>query len=361
MFLSNCKEKFYIWRFFLIKEKDYVSIQAKLLAKWLNNARTHVPYYYKLMEGIEKIDSTNSMRILKMLPLLDKKIILEEGNNIYNRRINNKWKGWHNTGGSTGNPLRFPIGGFRWHFSSELCCQAYLYKLMCGSYSIKISSIDGRRVEQDLIDKHIYWGTNDNHFPYGKTHYSTMYLSEDTFSYYIDHINQEKPEIMRGYPSGFYQLAKYMEQGGGKLRFQLKGIYLTSEDIAEHQLRLIQEQFKCPIWGQYGHSEASVFAIRYPNSEEYYCHPLYGFTEVIGTDGKHVEEGGIGEVVVTGFNYTALPFIRYRTGDLAEYGGKKWICCSAQVNGEILGLHNYENERKTLFGRVYIRWTSKGI
>ena len=86
---------------------------------------------------------------------------------------------------------------------------------------------------------------------------------------------------------------------------------------------MIQEQFKCPIWGQYGHSEASVFAIRYPNSEEYYCHPLYGFTEVIGTDGKHVEEGGIGEVVVTGFNYTALPFIRYRTGDLAEYGGKK--------------------------------------
>lgn len=319
---SFYKEKYYLKKFFSIEEKDYEFEQRKLLARWLNYARIHVPYYSKLIKW-EKIDATNSLDVLKKLPLLDKKIILDQGEKIHSRRVTNKWKSWHNTGGSTGNPLRFPIGGYRWHYNSEICCQAYLYKLMCGSYSIKISSVDGRRVEPELLDKHIYWGTNNSYFPYGKTHYSTIYLSKETFSYYIDHINKEKPDVMRGYPSGFYQLAQFMERGLGKIVFELKGIYLTSEDILDYQIELIKKHFKCPIWGQYGHSEASVFAIRYPECEEYYCHPLYGYTEIIGGDGLHVKEGEIGEVVVTGFNYTALPFIRYRTGDLAEYGGKK--------------------------------------
>ena len=321
-YLSSIKEKFYITYFFSIRETEYISYQRKLIVKWLKNVQINVPYYANLLKN-EDIVYERVMDVLQKLPLLSKKIIQEQGSNIYDRRVSDNWKSWHNTGGSTGNPLRFPIGGYRWHFNAELCCQAYLYKLICGSYSISIASIDGRRINQESIERQIYWGTNKGNFPYGKIHYSTLYLNEETFPYYLRHLNSIKPDVMRGYPSGFYQFAQLMEKGLGKLNFTLKGIYLTSEDIVDYQLELIQKHFKCPIWGQYGHSEASVFGIRYPGDEAYYCHPLYGYTEIIGTDGKHVKEGEVGEVVVTGFNYTALPFIRYRTGDLAEYGGNK--------------------------------------
>ncbi len=150
-----------------------------------------------------------------------------------------------------------------------------------------------------------------------------MYLNDKSFPYYLANLNKEKPTVLRGYPSGIYQLCKYVEQINSKLEFKIQAIYLTSENILDYQIELIQRVFGCPIWGQYGHSEASIFATRFPNTKSYECNPIYGVTEVLDSDGNHVRAGEVGEIVVTGFQYCALPFIRYRTGDLAEFGGER--------------------------------------
>lgn len=193
--------------------------------------------------------------------------------------------------------------------------------MMCGKYDPKISSVDGRRVSDENQAKGIYWGINTENFPYGIYHYSTMYLTATTAREYIDHMNSNPPEVLRGYPSGISSLANYIKQQNLKLNFQLKAIYLTSENILEEHVKVIEEVFGCKVWGQYGHSETSIFAFRKPNSEKYYCFPQYGITEIIKDNGQHAEIGEMGEIVVTGFTNTALPFIRYKTGDLAVFGG----------------------------------------
>jgi phenylacetate-CoA ligase len=43
--------------------------------------------------------------------------------------------------------------------------------------------------------------------------------------------------------------------------------------------------------------------------------------EIIGKGGKP-EKNGLGEVVVTSFHNTPMPFIRYSTGDLAKWGSE---------------------------------------
>ena len=50
---------------------------------------------------------------------------------------------------------------------------------------------------------------------------------------------------------------------------------------------------------------------------------LWLHVEVLDENGQHVKEGETGEVVVTSFSNYVMSFIRYRTGDLVEYGGKK--------------------------------------
>ena len=45
-------------------------------------------------------------------------------------------------------------------------------------------------------------------------------------------------------------------------------------------------------------------------------------TEILDEDGNQVAEGSIGEITVTGFNILGIPFVRYRTGDLAVLGGE---------------------------------------
>ena len=42
---------------------------------------------------------------------------------------------------------------------------------------------------------------------------------------------------------------------------------------------------------------------------------------ILDENGNHVKKGECGEIVVTGFTNVGLPFVRYKTGDLAIYGG----------------------------------------
>lgn len=320
---SYIKSDLYIRFFLSLSDKTYIDYQRRFLTRTLRNAQRDVPFYNKILKGID-INKNNCFEILSKLPIIDKNVIRLVDKDIYANYVDENWKSWHNTGGSTGSPLHFPThGNSRWCLDGEAFCQAWLYKQMAGSYKLKISSVDGSRVDETKLNQNIYWRINDSNFPYGITHYSTIYLNPCSFPYYLNHLNDEKPDILRGYPSGIYELAKLIEESNASLSFKLKAIYLTSENILDYQVKLIEKVFGCKVWGQYGHSEASIFAIRRPDQESYECHPLYGYIEIIGNDGEHVQQGDIGEIVVTGFQYAALPFIRYRTGDLAEYGGTK--------------------------------------
>lgn len=55
--------------------------------------------------------------------------------------------------------------------------------------------------------------------------------------------------------------------------------------------------------------------------------PEYGYLELIGSDGNEVtRDRETGEIVATGFNNFATPFIRYKTMDLGIFSTKKCRC-----------------------------------
>jgi phenylacetate-CoA ligase len=70
----------------------------------------------------------------------------------------------------------------------------------------------------------------------------------------------------------------------------------------------------------YGHSERAVMAGSMPDDHRYFVWPLYGHVELIDEAGRPITEPGVqGEVVATAFDNKVMPFIRYRTGDLAMW------------------------------------------
>jgi phenylacetate-CoA ligase len=289
--------------------------QKELLYTILKYAKENVPYYKKLMNNIV-LDKKLVINNLKEIPLLSKAIIREQGNHIYSQQFEKVFCYWQKTGGSTGEPLEFPVS-----LNFEDVHGTCLYNLMGANRKDTIVAIDGTRIEDNLLEKNIFWKDGGDNFPYGSIHYSTVYMKDDNIKYYLDHLNLVKPQIMRGYPSGFENLAKYLISKNINLKFDLKGIYLTSESFDSSVTDLLRKAFSCPIFGQYGHSEVSVFAFTLADSMEYICSPLYGFTEVLNEEGSHVKEGETGEIVVTGYSNKVMPFIRYKTGDMAVYGG----------------------------------------
>lgn len=297
------------------------SLQRNSLKHLLIYVKEHNKYFSKLLQG-KDITTKNAIDILLELPLLSKDIIKQQGNNIYNDNITEKWNNWRNTGGSTGEPLNFPVYYMKsFFFDRELIHQAYLYKKMGCSIYDKIAAIDGSRINEEDVRNHKFWNVSNNGFPYGNIRYSTLYLNEDNFEHYYNSINVEKPIVLRGYPSGVKTFCQILKERNLKLSFNLKAVYLTSENYDEDMASFISDVLGCEVWGQYGHTEISIFAYKKPQESCYYCCPLYGITEILDEDGNNVKEGECGEIVVTGFTNIGLPFIRYKTGDLAVYGG----------------------------------------
>lgn len=121
-------------------------------------------------------------------------------------------------------------------------------------------------------------------------------------------------------------LANYIKRA--KITTTLKTFLCGSENVYQFQKDLIQKDLNIRMYTWYGLSEKVILAGEGESCENYHSNPFYGCTEVVDENDKPVNlTGEIGELVGTGFLNTKMPFIRYRTGDFAEYVGKACPDC----------------------------------
>jgi phenylacetate-CoA ligase len=289
--------------------------QANLLAM-LRYAYRHVPYYRGLFSMYE-VD-VNTGKNFSRIPPLDKKTIRAAGQSLVSDRIGSIPHYVMNTGGSTGEPLEFLVSGAK----VDPLHQDFFHRLIGHEPGDPVIACDGTAVPQALRDRGIYWVTKSQR-QYGDEALSAHHLNEDTVAAYVERIVKLRPAVIRGYPSVIGRIASRVVEKGICLPFRVKAVVLTSENAFEHQVDPIRRAFGTKVYFQYGHSEACVFAYTLEEGGPYYCSPVYGFTEVIGANGEHVSVGEAGEIVVTGFHNRAMPFVRYRTGDIAVFGGEQ--------------------------------------
>lgn len=325
-------------------------LQKYYLNRILKYAYKHCLYYKHIFEQLNITDC--SYKILDQIPLLSKSDIIKNKEYIYSDEIPSNYNNWANTGGSTGEPLSFPRLTYKTPYESAH--GLYLYKEMGWKFRETIIAIDGSRVSEENLSKNVFW-TEGSNFPYGRFAMSTLYMTDENLPFYIKFLNEINPKVLRGYPSGVRRICEYINTFKVPITFKLKGIYLTSERVTTEDRQYISNTLNCRVWGQYGHTEASIFSISQPGSDCYLSSPLYGFTEILDEKGKHVDIGEIGEVVVTGFANKGCPFIRYKTGDLAEYGGEKngWIILNALVGRSIDYIINDAGEKIYLTGFIF--------
>jgi phenylacetate-CoA ligase len=296
----------------LLKEPNKTLIEIFTRDK-LNNllllARTNLSYY----KDIRLTDLTD-------YPVINKNIMRENPNTFTDNKYPFYNKILFNTGGSTGEPFVFyttRLAGY-----VDKCHQRFFHTKIGFKSGDKIFSFGGLSVTEKMKKKNIYWEeTEFSDITYGSYTYSSARLDETILKIIIDDLNKRKPAFLRGYPSAISILSEYIKQKSVTLRFQLKGIILTAENIMQWQIDLISSAFMTNVYGQYGHSEKCIYAYTEANSLQYICSPYYGFVEILNDDNTHVKIGETGRIVATSYHNNAMYFIRYDTGDIAEYGG----------------------------------------
>lgn len=295
---------------------DFTDARTQRLVRILGWAAAHCPEYRARFRdhGVDPATGEG----LDRLPPIDKAVIRERRERLVADTV--RWLPHQrmNTGGSTGEPLEFLISGG----NVDPPHQTFLWRLLGFTRGDVIVACDGTTVPEGLRRRQVYWVPKGKHPAYGNVAFSSLYLDDRTSHLYAASLRRVRPAFLRGYPSVLAELAAALERTGGEAGWKVKGVVLTSENAFPDQIERIERVFGVPVALQYGHSEAAIFAYALRASESYRCSPFYGLTEVLRPDGRHAQIGEDGEVVVTGFHGFAMPFIRYRTGDMAIYGGE---------------------------------------
>jgi phenylacetate-CoA ligase len=296
--------------------------QMQQITKLLNHAYENVPYYRKVFDerglkpgGIQNFDE------LKKLPYLTKEIIQKNLPDLIAQNYPKSKLQYVTTGGSTGIPLGF------YHEkaiqkTTEWAFMVTQWKRVGFKLSDKRVELRGSIVRSAVKDK--FWEYNPIH----KTLIlSSYYMTDAVLPRYIEKIRDFHPDFIHVYPSTITILAKFMKENNIKPFHSVKALLCGSENFYPWQRELLEDVFKCRAYSWYGHSEQAVLAGECEKSSYYHIFPEYGLVEIIDESGNPVnEEGKAGEIIATGFNNYAMPFIRYRTMDLGVYTNQECSC-----------------------------------
>lgn len=148
---------------------------------------------------------------------------------------------------------------------------------------------------------------------------SSDHLTTEFMPRYVEAMRYWRPSFILAYPSALYPIARWLlDHPAQDVTEAVHGVMLYSENILEHQLALIRQVFGCPVLQHYGHSERVLMAATLPEDDRYHFWPQYGHMELLDARGRPVTQPGeIGEIVGTSFDNRVMPFVRYRTGDMA--------------------------------------------
>jgi phenylacetate-CoA ligase len=219
------------------------------------------------------------------------------------------------TGGSTRNPMRFFLEKHVTRPKEYAFIQAFRGRVGATPDDL-ILALRGRTVPSAAVPGGALW-----HIEPIKRHLvlSTDHLERRYMPRYAEALARHQPRFIEAFPSALYPLARWLAENPlPEFTRWVRGVMLYSENVYDFQMRKFREVFGCPILKQYGHSERVLMAGSMPDDDRYFFWPQYGWLELLDAHDRPIREPGrLGFVVGTGFDNRAMPFVRYRTGDLA--------------------------------------------
>jgi phenylacetate-CoA ligase len=312
-FRSNCQSINQMQWWPAEKTRQYQLLKLREITKL---AYENTKFYHDLFDSVgfdpEKL---NSLDDLKKLPVIDKQIVIQNIKEMCTRPVTDKDIDFISTGGTSGMPLNFYINATR--SSIEYAYLTTSWNRIGYKTGIPLAVLRSRIVQKDKK------GLYHEYDPILRHHYySVFHLSDDNIARYLKHISTIGMCFLHVYPSSVQALAKFILRSGQQTPQNIQGIIAESEIVYPEQQQMIEKVFGCRLFSCYGQSEKLVLACGCEQSGDYHVWPAYGYYELIDKNGNQVQTPGqIGEIVGTGFINTIMPFIRFRTGDLAAYVG----------------------------------------
>jgi len=293
--------------------------QWQKLKALLNHAYKNVPFYQKRFKQIGATpEDIKSFEDFAKLPFLTKKDIRENFSDICACNLSKRDFIRMNTGGSTGEPLIFYVDRRRIGYDRAAHLRARRWwGIDIGEKEIVLWGSPIELSTQDKLKDIRDWLFNTRLL-------SAFKMSEAMMFKYAKIIKKYKPKHIFGYPSSIYLFSQFLKKHNIDLSdIGIKVIFVTADMLYDFQRKTIQETFQCPVANGYGGRDSGFIAHECPAGSMHITEDIY--VEFINTN-KPVEPGERGEIIVTHLDNYIMPFIRYRTGDVASPENKICTC-----------------------------------
>jgi len=217
------------------------------------------------------------------------------------------------TGGSTGEPVRFYIDRGRIASEWAACWRARSWwgldwgdswVWLWGS-PIELTAEDRirarlKRLRDTLLSRKLL---------------SAFDMTETTMAQYAELVRRSRPKYIYSYSSAAYLLAEFILKNKIDLSNSAPCVVFTTADtLHPHMRNAITQAFHCPVSIEYGSRDGGFVAHECP-AGGLHVHADRVYLEIIRGD-QSMPLGELGEIVLTSLDATAMPFVRYRTGDV---------------------------------------------
>jgi phenylacetate-CoA ligase len=289
----------------LLSLKNQLRKTEKRLIREIRRAYRDVPYYKKLYDewGVD-IDDIKTFDDLCQLPCITKDEIREHfPNSIVSKKYDVEKCHYSATTGSTGRSLPFVFSQSTYAFYIATGVRLYTmigYRPWHKVAYIKYTAINYPRLGPFFRTEHIP---------------STIPVEEQ-----IAALRSIQPDLLIGYASIVLEIAQKVTPDDLD-RIRLKFIGINSELSTTDQREFISKKFNCPVYDEYSTEETWMVASQC-RERNYHLFIDNVWVEFLDSNGYPVRPGEEGEMVITTTRSPAMPFIRYRIGDIGRLSTK---------------------------------------
>ncbi len=294
-----------------LPEEELVSRQLARLQQLVKHAYEQVPYYHDLYQSLDiHPEDIKTMQDFEALPLLTKEDVVNNADRLIASNFPRNRLQVIETGGSTGMPLRCFIDQSYWHWLPALEMRGHGWHGV--SEGEKIAWIAGTRIK-DLENQG--WKERLKVRITQQRYLNPICLTKARMQAFAELLVRWQPSMILAYPSALSLFARHLRENGiGGIRPKL--IEVTSEKVTPSQRQLLEEVFQCRVIDAYGSRELGPLAFE---CEAGGLHVTEGCHLEAVANGRPVEPGQIGELVLTSLHQYGMPLIRYRIFDMGIY------------------------------------------
>jgi phenylacetate-CoA ligase len=332
-------------------------IRARQLNRLQNlylHARSHIPLYREKYAGLG-LEAIRSFEDFSELPILDRREVAQNARDMVSEKCSLDAVHLSRTGGSSGEPLSFYETDFSAPLGLAMMIRARRWWDIDFSDRNAIFIEHGLKFEEDWRSRLAMSLHDLREKVLNRVFFSAYKMAPEDLQVYYERLKRFKPVYLIGYASFLYLFARHLEQHDLPVEaLGVRCVFYTSEMLYPWQKEVLQRVFECPIVGEYGLKEVGVVAYDCPAGSIHTMDDSL-YVEVVPLDSNPA----IGEVVVTQLLMPEAPFIRYRTGDLAECVDREAPCACGrglQVMGPVQGRsHDWivTPSGKTIHGQIF--------